>query len=330
VIASEAVIAGAFTVLHQAGGLGLFPYLRTRYTSAEEAGQIYLPAANWAMGAAVLAIVLVFRSSERLASAYGLAVSLTILTDTTFFVTLMIVRERARLRAAAGAVLGVMMAFFFAAAVPKFVSGAWLPTVIGGVLFVVMWTWWTGRARLAHARHQVELSASAFVRDLHEVDPVRLPGTGVFLTADAAYAPIALRTVLELGQALPEKALILSWQLADTPTARAHENRVRVGEFDHPYDGIVSVDVTLGYRERLDVVAVLKEVSTKCEELSHVDPDTAYYFLSSSHPVLSRSSPMARWRQRLFLLLDALTTDRIAQMRLPRQRTVTVARELDL
>jgi KUP system potassium uptake protein len=330
VIASEAVIAGGFTVLHQAGGLGIFPYLQTRHTSAEQAGQIYLPAANWGIGAAVLAVVLLFRSSERLAAAYGLAVSLTILTTVTLFVTLTVVRDHARLRAAAGVLLGAVVACFFAAAIPKFVSGGWLPTLIGGVLFVVMWTWSSGRARIAGARRRLELSPSAFVSDLQRADPARVPGAGIFFTEDAASAPLALRTVLELGHVLPQQVLILSWHVADTPTARAHENRVRVGEFGQPYDGVVSVDVTLGYGERLDVVAVLQELAAHNDELARLDPESAYYFVSLSRPRLSRTSPMARWRQRLFLLLDELSTDRVTQLRLPRHRTVTVGRELDL
>lgn len=330
VIASEAVIAGGFTVLHQAGGLGFFPFLQTRHTSAEEAGQIYLPAANWSLGAAVLAVVLVFRSSERLASAYGLAVSLTILTTVTLYVTLTIVRDHARVRAAAGALSGAVVACFFAAAIPKFVSGGWLPTLIGGVLFVVMWTWWSGRARLRHARRRVELSPAAFVRELQSAGPVRVPGAGIFLTEDADIAPLALRTVLELGHLLPEQVLILSWQVADTPTARAHESRVHVGEFGQPYDGVVSVDVTLGYQERLDAVTVLRQVASQNDELAGIDPRTAYYFVSSPHPQLSRRSPMALWRQRLFLLLDELSTDRITQLRLPRDRTVIVGREVPL
>jgi KUP system potassium uptake protein len=330
IIASEAVIAGGFTVLHQAGGLGLFPYLRTRHTSAKEAGQIYLPAANWSLGAAVLVVVLMFRSSERLAAAYGLAVSLTILTTATLYVTLMLARDRARARAVAGAALGAVMVCFFAAAIPKFLSGGWLPTLIGGALFVVMWTWWSGRARLARARRRVELKPDDFVRDLHDADPARVSGAGIFLTEDAAVAPIALRTVLELGHLLPEQTLILSWRLADTPTASAHESRVRVGEFGQPYDGVVSVDVTLGYRERLDVIAVLREAAKQNQELRHVDADVAYYFVSIPHPRLNKRSPMSRWRQRLFLLLDKLSTDRVAQLRLPRDRTVTVGRDLDL
>jgi KUP system potassium uptake protein len=330
VIASEAVIAGAFTVLHQAGGLGLFPYLRTRHTSSTEAGQIYLPAANWTLAAAVLAVVLVFGSSERLASAYGLAVSLTILTTTALFVTLVLVRGGSRLRAAAGIALGVLVLFFFGSAVPKFVSGGWLPTVVGAVLFVVMWTWWSGRSRLAAARRRVELSPEQYVRELRKDDPSRVPGTGIFLTEDAEIAPIALRTVLEIGHVLPERAVILSWEIADTPTAEAHENRVRVGDFGEPYDGVVSVDVVLGFQERLDVVAVLDEVRQQRDDLSDLDPEAAFYFVSVPHARLSRESPMARWRQRLFLLLDELSTDRVTHLRLPRHRTVTVGRELEL
>jgi KUP system potassium uptake protein len=330
VIASEAVIAGGFTVLHQAGGLGLFPYLRTRHTSATTPGQIYIPAANWALGLAVLTVVVMFRSSERLASAYGLAVSLTMLTTTTLYVSLMFTRRQARLRAWAGLLLGAVMGCFFAATVPKFVSGGWLPTLIGVVLFVVMWTWRSGHGRLADTRRRVELTPKDFVRDLQHNRPTRPPGTGVFLTEDPAVAPIALRTLLDLGHALPQRVLVMSWQLADTPTARAHEHRVRVGDFGQPHDGVVSVDVTLGFQERLNVEDVLTEVAGQHQDLHDIDPETAYYFISVPQPRLSRTSPMARWRQRLFLVLDTLSTDRIAQLNLPVDRTITVGRELDL
>jgi KUP system potassium uptake protein len=176
----------------------------------------------------------------------------------------------------------------------------------------------------------VELSPSGYVRELRRDDPRRVPGTAVFLTEDAEIAPIALRTVLEIGHVLPERAVILSWQVADTPTAEAHEHRVRVGDFGEPYDGVVSVDVVLGFQERLDVAAVLAEARERQPDLADLDPEEAYYFVSVPHPRLSRESPMARWRQRLFLLLDGLSTDRVAHLRLPRHRTVTVGRELEL
>jgi KUP system potassium uptake protein len=105
---------------------------------------------------------------------------------------------------------------------------------------------------------------------------------------------------------------------------------VRVGDFGEPYDGVVSVDVVLGFQERLDVVAVLDEVREQRDDLSDLDPGSAFYFVSVPHARLSRESPMARWRQRLYLLLDELSTDRVTQLRLPRHRTVTVGRELEL
>jgi KUP system potassium uptake protein len=193
-----------------------------------------------------------------------------------------------------------------------------------------MWTWWSGRSRLAEAQRREELSASEYLQELRRQDPDRVPGTGIFLTEDVALAPIALQTVLEIGHVLPERAVILSWQLADTPTAEAHESRVRVDEFGHAYDGLVSVEVVLGFQERLDVVAVLGEVRDQRDDLADLDPDTAFYFVSSPHPRLGDRSPMTRWRQRLFLLLDELSTDRVAQLRLPRHRTVTVGREFEL
>jgi KUP system potassium uptake protein len=183
---------------------------------------------------------------------------------------------------------------------------------------------------VATARRRVELSPSQYVRELRKDHPRRVPGTGLFLTEDAEIAPIALRTVLEIGHVLPERVVILSWEVADTPTAEAHENRVRVGDFGEPYDGVVAVDVVLGFQERLDVVAVLDEVREQRDELADLDADTAFYFVSVPHPRLNRDSPMARWRQRVYLLLDELSTHRITHLGLPRDRTVTLGRELEL
>jgi KUP system potassium uptake protein len=155
-------------------------------------------------------------------------------------------------------------------------------------------------------------------------------GTGVFLTEDADVAPIALQTILEISGVLPDRVVILSWRIADTPTAAAHENRVHVGDFGEPYDGVFAVDVVLGFQERLDVVSVLEEVRERDRGLADVDPASAFFYLSVPHARLSDESPMAHWRQRLYLVLDQLSTDRVAQLRLPRHRTITVGRELEL
>ncbi|MGZ4448432.1 MAG: KUP/HAK/KT family potassium transporter [Nocardioides sp.] len=323
VIASEAAIAGAFTVLHQAGGLGLFPYLRTRHPSAEEGGQIYVPAANWALAAAVLAMVLLFRSSDRLASAYGVAVSATILTTTFLWLTLQRARSgRLTARAALGMLCGVAVLAFLVATGPKLLSGGWAPTGLGAVLFVVMWTWTSGQARLRAVRRAERVSPRDLVRDVP-----RTPGTGVFLTPDCDLAPSGLVALVETGQTLPERVVLLSWRVEDTPRAPAHATRVDV----RAHDELLSVDVVLGYRERLEVGEVLRHAREREPDLlADLDPEDAFYVVSEPIPRLGRSGEMARWRQRLFLLLDRLATDRVDQMELPRGRTIVVGREFSL
>jgi KUP system potassium uptake protein len=167
IIASESVVAGAFTVLHQAGlhqagGLGLFPYLRARHPSAQHGGQIYVPAANWAPAASVLLVVLLFRSSERLASAYGLAVSATILVTVTLYLGLADARGWRIRRFAAVPLFGVVVIFFLAT-LPKFVSGGWLPVAIGALVLTVMSTWWSGQRVLSAARRKDEPHAHGLV-----------------------------------------------------------------------------------------------------------------------------------------------------------------------
>ena len=331
IIASEAVIAGAFTVIHQAGGLGLFPYLRTRHPSPEHAGQIYVPAVNWCLGAAVLLVVVAFGSSSRLSSAYGVAVSGTFLIDVTVFLVLLRVSGAGRLPQVAGALCGLVVLAFFAASLPKLPSGGWVPTGIGLVLFLVMSTWWSGQRLLSAERRREEQRPTDVLEALRQDDVRRVDGAAVFLTRDKEIAPIALRALVDLGHTLPERVVLLSWHVEDKPSAEAHEAAVDVHTFGDRYEGIVGVDVALGYRERLDVRHVL---GAACERepraLEGVEPDRAVYFVSQPIPRLARDGAMALWRQRIFLLLDRLATDRAEQLSLPRARTIVIGREFDL
>jgi KUP system potassium uptake protein len=333
VIASEAVIAGAFTVLHQAGGLTLFPFLRTRHTSDEEGGRIYLPAANWALGAAVLLVVCGFRSSASLALTYGVAVSATILTTVTLFLLLQRGGSRtARFKqVVSGACLLVMVAFF-AATVPKIVEGGWAPVGIGAVLAVVMWTWRNGQRQLAAARAEAEEPPQELVRELVDgQDLHRTPHTAVFLTDDKEVSPFALRTIVETADVLPARVVLLSWHVEDTPTASAHETTVEVDTFDDCLEGMLGVEVTLGYQERLSVQHVLETASeAEPERLGDLDLDEASYFVSDSIPALTKGGALPIWQQRLFLLLDRLATDRVEHLELPRDRTLVIGREFTL
>ena len=333
VIASEAVIAGAFTVLHQAAGLGLFPYLRTPHTSRKQAGQIYLPAANWALATAVLAVVGIFRSSDRLSSAYGVAVSATFLMTVTLYLLLDRAKhpERALRRLPPVLLLGLMVVFF-AATVPKVLSGGWAPVTIGAVLFVVMTSWWSGQRQLGRARAEEDSTPQDVIAAATGGDrPARISGSAVFLTADRRLAPIALQSVVDAGYPLAEHVVLLSWHVEDTPGSPASTAAVSVDTFEGRYDGVLAVDVALGYRERLDITHVLEEACEhEPEALSGVDPEEATYFVSEPIPRLSRHGSMARWRQRVFLVLSRLSTERVEHLRLPRHRTIVIGRELDL
>jgi KUP system potassium uptake protein len=333
VIASEAVIAGAFTLLHQAGGMGFFPYLRTEHTSREEAGQIYLPAANWALAAAVLLVVALFRDSQRLSAAYGIAVSVTFLVTVVLYLLLRHVQNagrKAQLLLPGFFLLVVLV--FFAATVPKVVSGGWVPLVIGLVLFVVMATWWSGRRRLHRAAAEQENDPEEVLAELtSNFDRPRLEGSAIFLTQRKDIAPIALCTVVEFGYPLPEHVLLLSWHVEDTPGAPADRASVSVETFDDRYEGIRAVEVTLGYGERLDVQHVLEAACKEApDHLGSIDPETARFFVSDPIPRLDRGNGIAMWRQRLFLFIDRLSTDRVDQLSLPRERTIVIGRELDL
>ncbi len=333
IIAAQAVIAGAYTVLHQCAGLGMFPYLRTVHTSTEHSGQIYVPAVNWSLGAAVLAVVVFFRSSSALSGAYGLAVSATFVATVSLFIALdRLGSQRFTWRQGLGGVLLVVVLVFVAACLPKFATGGWLPTLIGVVTVTVMWTFWEGRRRLVRSRGDEELSAFELLREVtdREDPPYRVEGTAIFLTEEPTTAPVALRVMVG-GNTLHQRVVLLGWDVADTPKAPAHGTSVRVGRIGAEGSGITSVDVTLGYRERLDVRHVLHEA---CEQerdlLCDVDPDHATYFVSDALPRLSRGCGMSMWRQRLFLVIDRLSTDRVDQLRLPRSKTITVGREVRL
>lgn len=334
VIASEAVIAGAFTVLHQAGGLGLFPFLRTRHPSPEEGGRIYLPAANWTLAAAVVGVVLLFRSSDQLASAYGVAVAATVLVTIVLFLVLDRVRAGGpSWRQAVGAVALVVMGAFLAATLPKIVSGGWAPVGIGAVTFVVMWSWWGGRRRVAAARQETEGSPEVVLDELSGAPAGlhRVPGTAVYLTEDKEVAPFALRAMVGAAQTLPEHVVLLSWEVDDTPRAYAHETRIDVDTFGDRYPGVVGVSAVLGYRERLDAEHVLREVcGREAAAMAGVDPAAATYVVSVPLPQVTRGGTLAVWRQRVFAAVDRLATDRVEQMSLPRDRTIVVGREFDL
>ena len=223
VIASQAVITGAFSVAHQAVQLGYLPRLRIEHTSAHTVGQIYVPWINWVLMVAVLILVFAFQSSAALAYAFGMAVTgtITITTLLFFYIVAHAVGQAAVAGAAAarGAFLSVEL-LFLAANLTKLVHGAWLPLLIGITVFTVLTTWQRGRELVTEHREHAEGSLQAFVDELHEQRPpvLRVPGTAVFLNRGKSTAPLAMRANVEHNHVLHEHVVILSSRPLRCPT----------------------------------------------------------------------------------------------------------------
>ena len=232
VIASQAVITGAFSVTQQAAQLGYLPRLRIAHTSETRMGQIYVPWINWALLASVLTLVVTFKSSAALAYAFGMAVTGTITITTLLFFYIVRYHWRTPLWIVvpgAGALLTVDL-LFFAANLTKLVHGAWLPLLIAIAVFTILTTWQRGRELVTRQRQRDEGPLAAFIDQLHAMKPPlhRVPGTAVFLNRGKATAPLALRANVEHNQVLHEHVLIISVEtmpVPHVPAARADRNR---------------------------------------------------------------------------------------------------------
>jgi KUP system potassium uptake protein len=332
VIASQAVITGAFSVAHQASRLGYLPRLRIVYTSEERMGQIYVPWVNWVLLAGVLTLVLTFRSSAALAYAFGMAVTGTItITTLLFFYVARYQWGTPRWLVAAGAVpLLTADLLFFAANLTKLVSGAWLPLLIAIATFTVLTTWQRGRELVTQQRERDEGPLQAFVDRLHDMKPPlhRVPSTAVFLNRGKATAPLALRANVEHNQVLHEHVLILSIETKPVPHVPAAE-RIVVDDLGYKDDRIIHITARFGYMDHANVPGLLPLIR-EAELESPLDDDKLSYFLSRIELYLGNTPGMSRWRKRLFLATSRITADAAEYFQLPRERTLVMGSRIEL
>jgi KUP system potassium uptake protein len=332
VIASQAVITGAFSVSHQAVQLGYLPRMRINHTSAQTIGQIYVPLVNWTLLISVLALVFVFRSSAALAYAFGMAVTGTILITTLLY--FYIVRQQWRrplwlVVGAAGAFLFVD-GLFFAANLTKFVHGAWLPLAIGLLVFTIMTTWQRGRELVTAHRQEDEGPLQAFIDDLHEgrLSIERVPGTAVFLNRGKATAPLAMRANVEHNHILHSRAVIMSVEIMPLPFV-TEADRVELDHLGHPDDGITHVAARFGYMEEPNVPRALALAVEAGLDISP-DPSRTSFFLSTIALHAGRATGMPRWRKRLFVATAHTAADAAEYFRLPSERTVLMGYRIDV
>ena len=332
IIASQAVITGAFSLASQAARLGYLPRLRVIHTSAAREGQIYVPWINSLLMVAVITLVLGFRSSERLAYAYGMAVTGTIT------ITLLLFLYYARTRwgvslwlvTIGGGILLLIDLLFVAANLTKVIHGAWLPLLIGVASFTVMTTWHRGREIVTVAREEAEGPLDEFIEEIRDWDPplVRVPGTGVFLNRGKDTAPLAMRTCVEHTHVLHEHVVIVS--IETLPQPRAPEaDRTTVDALGYKRDGIIYVTANYGYMEKTHVLDALRTLDRKKTE-GKIEIDEASYFLSKLELIRGHKKTMAQWRKRLFITTSYITADAAERFGLPRDRTVIMGERIEL
>jgi KUP system potassium uptake protein len=332
VIASQAVISGAFSVTRQAVQLGFLPRLRIRYTS-EEAGQIYAPAVNALLFVAVAALVIGFGSSAKLASAYGIAVTGTLAIDTILFfvvVRLMWKRPLWMVLAGAGAFLFVDLAFF-SANVPKVVHGGWFPLALAGIVFTLLTTWQRGRQIVSERRADAEGPLDAFVEEIRDCQPPvhRVPGTAVCLTAGKDTTPLALRENVDHNHVLHESVVIVSVDTRRVPHVPRSE-RIEVDALRYEDDGVLHVGLAYGFQDDHDVPRALRRVASRQGLETRIDVDRATYFLSQMTIVVGGKPGMARWRKRLFVALSSASVSPVEFFHLPQDRIVTIGSHIEV
>lgn len=332
VIASQAVITGAFSVASQAARLGYLPRLRIEHTSASTIGQIYVPWINAVLMVAVLILVFAFRSSAALAYAFGMAVTGTITITTTLFFYYARTRWGWPLWSilVGGGLLLVVDLMFFAANLTKLVHGAWLPLTIAVVAFTVMTTWQKGRRIVTRAREKDEASLREFVDELVHRDPplVRNPGTAIFLDRGRETAPLAMRAIVEHNHVLAEHVIVLSVVTENVPRLPDSE-RMTHDDLGYASDGIVHVAARFGYMERPIVPRALALLSSDDTE-GPFDLENASYFLSKLDLCMGDAPTMPAWRKRLFIATSHITADAAAHFGLPLSRTVIVGSRIEV
>jgi KUP system potassium uptake protein len=298
VIASQAVISGAFALVQQAIQLGALPRMDVRQTSDESAGQVYVPQVNWLLAAAVLALVVGFGSSESLANAYGIAVAGDMLVTSVLVAT--VARELWQWPwSIVAPVMGCFLLLdltFVSANIHKIPAGGWFPLLVAAVALTLMLVWRRGRAVALAKRDEAAVSLEAFAARLHGNDsPYRTPGTGIYLTDQVDYAPRALMLNLRHNGVVQQHLVLLKVATSRAPRVPEAE-RVTVRTVAHQFQ---QVNITFGFAEKPDVPAAL----TANEKALGFDPSQSSYFLGRENPVPSLHPDIARWQERIYAFL---------------------------
>lgn len=325
IIASQAVISGAFSLTRQAVQLGYLPRLKVEQTSETQFGQIYMPAINWILMIACIGLVLGFRSSSNLASAYGVAVT----TDMVFTTLLFAVVARTRWKWSRwavgfmGAALLTIDLSFWGANLPKIPTGGWFPLVIAGIMFVVMTTWKRGRKILGKRLSEKIISHEDFIQKVHEYNPQRISGTAVFMDSNPKGTPQALLHNLEHNKVLHERVVLLTLLSEDIPHIK-EEERIEIKSLG---ENIYRINARIGFAEDPNVPELLEQCQTDGKTF---EIEQTTFYLGRETMLATAKPGMAIWREKLFAWMSRNARRAASYFSIPSDRVVEIGTQIEL
>ena len=325
VIASQALITGAFSVTKQAIQMGYLPRLRIQHTSEHDTGQIYLPFVNWSLFVTIVLAVVMFRSSSNLAAAYGIAVCTDMLITTilTFYVIRYAWKYPLILCIAATSVFFVVDFAFFASNLMKLFAGGWFPLVIGGAVFTLMITWKEGRRILNEKLRAVAMDLPGFLDAVFVTPPLRVDGTAVFMTAEPGMVPNALLHNLKHNKVLHRQNLFVTVRNHEVPWI-GMDKQLEVQSLGHD---CWQVSVHYGFKNDLDLPKALQQIRNRgCQ----IDPMTTSYFLSRDTVVPTIGSGMVAWREKLFAQMHYNASGAADFLNLPNNSVVELGSKIEI
>jgi KUP system potassium uptake protein len=330
VIASQAAITGSFSVARQAVQLGFLPRLQIVHTSKLE-GQIYVPVVNWGLCVGVIALVLAFQTSNRLAEMYGVAVTGTFILNTVLFLAFAryLWRTKVWKLAILGALFLTVETAFFSANLAKIEHGAWLPLVVALAVSIGMMTWRRGREVVSANRVAKEGPLEQFLDDLPDAATSirRVPGTAIFLNPGQETTPLALRAEVEHAHAMQEKVVIVSVETVSVPHVDG-DDRFYCEHLGRGLFKVIHLTVRCGYRDPQDIPKALALARKQGLLERSLDLEHASYFLSRISITPTDAPGMSRWRKRLFMTMARNAASPIEHFSLPHERTVTIGSQI--
>ena len=327
IIASQAVISGAFSMTRQAVQLGYLPRLEIRHTSEQEIGQVYVPRINSVLLVGVIILVLGFRSSDNLGAAYGIAVSgMMAITTGLAFLYMRSQGWSLALAVPVFAAFAIVDLTFFSANLLKIAEGGWFPIVVATAVFTIMASWWRGRRVLAELRGRDALPLRQFVERLDPAKPARIPGTAIFMTRDLGRVPLALLHALKHYKVLHERVVMMLVETEDVPHV-PDEQRLDIAELGK---GFYTIHIRYGFTEEPNILRALAQCRVGGLRFNLMETS----FIIGREKLRLRSRPrrpaFCRWRDRLFILMSDNTLDATEFFRIPPNRVVELGGHIEI